>query len=362
MGEGQQLIRPAHAQLEAGGLPARELAQVLDEVHHLVGVGEGGMGGRAEAVRVHSHAPCLCNRRRDLALGEDASMRRLGPLRKLDLHHAHARCRHRLLEALGVELAVERAAPKVARSNVPDDVPALLEVVPADASLSSVMEEVPLSRSAVERTHSVLRERTVAHGGNVEDGSGVGVGSRANEHARVLHTYLLGVHGVVCPLVACGVDVLARAKRQGIARTLAALVGNGAPVSGDGVGLELALDEVLPDLGADGLKDIAQAPEHWVIAQDCVARLVHVAEARPPVEGHWYGSGSSGDGKWPVEQGHAREARGEASAAPVEGATTPFLYDFVQLHMRIFGLACVPRHPRVAARRCGVEESSWPDK
>jgi hypothetical protein len=81
------------------------------------------------------------------------------------------------------------------------------------------------------------------------------------------------------PLVAVAVDVVVGAERTDVERLLGALVGNRPPVAAERHAVLVALEEVLPHLGADRLEDEAEMREDRVVAQDRVGFLEEVVRA-----------------------------------------------------------------------------------
>src|ERR1700744_3943824 len=93
----------------------------------------------------------------------------LGALTELDLDHLDLIARRLGREAFGIEAPLFVAAAEVAAGHLPDDVPALFAGIGADAAFAGVVVEAPQPGPPVERADRVCRQRTEAHGGNVED-------------------------------------------------------------------------------------------------------------------------------------------------------------------------------------------------
>ena len=81
------------------------------------------------------------------------------------------------------------------------------------------------------------------------------------------------------PLVAVAVDVVVGAERPHVERHLGALIDDGAPVAAERHAVLVALEEVLPQLRADRLEDVAEMRKERVVAQDRVGLLEEVAHA-----------------------------------------------------------------------------------
>ncbi|MPL94347.1 hypothetical protein SDC9_40500 [bioreactor metagenome] len=81
------------------------------------------------------------------------------------------------------------------------------------------------------------------------------------------------------PLIARAIDLHLGAEGARVLDVLRALVDDRALLAREGFLVGIALDQVLPDLGADLLEQEAQMPDHRVVAQDRVFRLDDVAHA-----------------------------------------------------------------------------------
>src|SRR5690606_40275495 len=62
-------------------LASRERPQAVDEGQHFLGGGEGGMGGRRNAVDIHEHSTGAGDLRSDLGCRQNAPMAGFGSLR-----------------------------------------------------------------------------------------------------------------------------------------------------------------------------------------------------------------------------------------------------------------------------------------
>ena len=280
LADGEPLPRVTDAQLEAGGLAARQRAQPVDEAQHFHRRVEGTMARWADARHPHRHATRRGDFRRHLGAGQHAAMARLGALAELELDHLDLRVGGVGDEAFFVERTVVVAAAEVARADLPDQVAAMLAVVAADGAFAGVVREMAALGAAVERQDGIGRQRAEAHRRDVEHAGAVGLrAAGADGHAEVVAVDLRGRDRVVDPLVAHLLDVHLRAEGPVVRLTLGALVHQRALLSREGCGLVVALDEVLADLGADEFQQEAQVPDDGVVAQDGVLRLPQVVQA-----------------------------------------------------------------------------------
>ncbi len=90
----------AEAELEAGRLAARQLAQAGDEMHHLDRRGKGAVRRRRDAVDADRNAARRGDLGRDLRARQHAAVAGFRALAQLDLDHAHLRVGRCLDEAL----------------------------------------------------------------------------------------------------------------------------------------------------------------------------------------------------------------------------------------------------------------------
>ncbi len=280
LGDREPLPRVTHAELEAGGLAAGELAQLRDELEHPDRRRERAVAGRRDAVDADLHATCVRDLARDLRAGQHAAVPGLGALAQLDLDHLDLRLGRVFREQLRVERAVRVAAAEVARGHLPDQVAALCAVMHADRAFAGVVREVAAQRAAVQRADRRAAQRAEAHRADVEDAGVVGLGAAgADAHAEVVRGDARGLQRMVDPLVAFGLHVELGAQRALVGVALGALVHQRALLARERGSLVVALDEVLAHLGADELEQEAQVADHGIVAQDRVAALAHVAHA-----------------------------------------------------------------------------------
>ena len=98
-------------------------------------------------------------------------------------------------------------------------------VVHADGALARVMRKAALLGPLVQRKNCVGRQRTKAHGGNVEHAGLIGLRTRwPNSDAKVMRANLRGRNGMVDPLVALSGYVQLRAKGPLVGFALGPLV------------------------------------------------------------------------------------------------------------------------------------------
>ena len=109
----------ADAELEAGRLAARQLAQPLDELQQLDRRAELAVTRRAHAILAGPHTARRCDLGRHLRARQHAAVPRLRALAQLDLDHLDLRVGRIRDEALLAEAAMLVAATEVARGRLP---------------------------------------------------------------------------------------------------------------------------------------------------------------------------------------------------------------------------------------------------
>src|SRR5262249_54515353 len=152
-------------------------AHVADEFHHLQRIGKRTVARRRDAILAHGHAADLGYLFRNFRRRQHAAMAGLGALADLELNHLDLVFAGNFRKQLRIEAAVTVAAAEIAGAYFPDDVAAGLAVIGADAALAGVMREAALPGAGVERAHGIGAERTKAHGGDIEDRKGIGLGA-----------------------------------------------------------------------------------------------------------------------------------------------------------------------------------------
>ena len=210
-----------------------------------------------------------------LAAGQhaaDAGFRALGQLQR---HALHGVVRGFVGELGLVEIAVGGAAAEVAGADLPDEVAAVPQVVLRQAAFAGVVGE-PAERGAlVEGQDRVRGQRAETHRRHVEQRHVVGlraVGTADPDLRRVVGRRHRG-HRVHEGLVPVGVDVAFGPERLFGVGALGALVDDAADVPVVRAAVEVALDEVLLQLGAQRFEQEPQVPEDRVVPQDRVLAL-----------------------------------------------------------------------------------------
>src|SRR6266576_859362 len=129
------------AELEPYLLAAGELAQARDEAHQLDRRRERRVPRGRDAIHADRHAARLRDLGRHLRAGQHAAMAGLGALRELDLDHLDLRRYGLGGKPLVAERAVVIAAAEIAAAELPDQVAAVLAMIPADAALAGIVRE-----------------------------------------------------------------------------------------------------------------------------------------------------------------------------------------------------------------------------
>jgi hypothetical protein len=155
LADGQKLPFVADAELEAGGLAARQLAHLGDELHHLDRRREGGMARGRDAILADRHAAGLRDLGAHLGCGQDAAVAGLGALAQLQFDHLDLGVGGTLGELVGVEGAVGIAAAEITRAHLPDDVAATFAVIGAVAAFAGVVREAAELGPAIQRADRV---------------------------------------------------------------------------------------------------------------------------------------------------------------------------------------------------------------
>ena len=204
----------------------------------------------------------------------------LGTLRDLDLDHLHVWVRSPFTKFHDIELATLVTATEVPGADLPDQIAPGAQMVGTDRAFACVVREGAHACSVIERQYGVAAERTVAHGGDVEYAGGIRLRTvgTAHGHAQRTRLYMRGLHGVVDPLVAHLVHVTNRAERHGVAHLLGPLVHQRSLLPRKRSSAGLRLDEVLADLGANGLEDEPNVsddrkiPQHRTLALEVILK------------------------------------------------------------------------------------------
>src|SRR5699024_3140314 len=102
----------------------------------------------------------------------------LGPLTDLDLDHLDLWINRLLGKALGAEGAILVATAEIARTDLPDQVAAMLSMIPADAALARIMGKTAIPGALVHRQDGIGRQRAEAHGRDVQHTGIIGLRTR----------------------------------------------------------------------------------------------------------------------------------------------------------------------------------------
>ena len=216
-------------------------------------------------------------------------------------------------------MAVAAATAEVAGADLPDDVRAGLAVIAAVPALAGVLCEAAAARALADRQHGVGRERTEAHRRDVHHRRRVGdaallAADRDPDFARRIVGDGHRPGRVADEPVAFGVDVLLGPEGLDGGDALRAPVHDVALVAIERAAAGIALYEVLMQLGAGRLEQVAHAAEQRVVAHDRVRVLEAVVQGeqgdrhhqqRQPVEDrrHPGGEGPRAE-KQPEHRGH----------------------------------------------------------
>src|SRR5699024_1251736 len=168
-----------------------------------------------------------------------------------------------LRETLWIESTLRRAAAEVAAADLPDQVAAVFKVIAGDSALAGVVGKTAGFRAAVERQYRVGRQRAEAHRRNIEQRRGIGLPAvpAADVDARLVFQRRYRHRAVCGPLIAGIIDVAMSAERPGLEIALGALVDQRAVFALDRVGVQVALDQILLNLGPDVLDQIAEVTD-----------------------------------------------------------------------------------------------------
>ena len=159
----QEVDARADAELEPGGLAARELPHPGDERHQLPRGREDLVGRGAHARLPDGHAPSLGDLRGHLGPGQDAADAGLGALAELELTIFTASCPALSANSPGSKPPSAGAGPEVPGTELPHQVAAVAEVVLRQAALAGVLGEPALGRTPVQGQDRVGAQGTEAH-------------------------------------------------------------------------------------------------------------------------------------------------------------------------------------------------------
>ena len=219
----------------------------------------------------------------DLGARKDPAVAGLRALRDLDLDHLDLRVGGVLREQFGIEVAVGCATAEVAGTDLPDQVAAGFAVIAGDRSLTGVVGEVTELGPGVHRRHGRSAQCAEAHGGDVEHGGRVGLGTlRATDrHPQVVLCVLhhwMGCDRVRHPGVAVRVHVQFGSEWLLVAHVLGPLVDERADVPVERPPVGVVLHEVLVEFGTHVLEEEPQVARQGKVPQDAVPLLEEVVD------------------------------------------------------------------------------------
>ena len=269
------------AELEPGRPPVGQVAQPVDELDELPRRREGRVIGRRDAFHAGRNAPDLGDLLGYLRRRHDAAEARLGALGQLHADTFHRIDVHLVLEHLRVETAVRGPAAEIAAGDLPYQIAAVLQVVGRQAALARVVGEAAQLGPQVQGPNGVGADRAEAHGRDVEKRHRVGAlaprSADGNPKMRLGRRHRH--RGMQEILVAGGIDVTFRSERLLCMQVLGPLVDQGPLLVVEGRAVDVAFDEVLPNLRADALEDPAQPGGDRIVAHEVVLGLQEVVDA-----------------------------------------------------------------------------------
>ena len=239
------------------------------------------MAGRRDAILAHRHATGGGDLGADLGRRQHPTVAGLGALGQLDLDHLHLRARGLFGKALRVEAPIGVATTEIARTQLPDQVAAVFEVVGRDRAFAGVVIETASACALVERAHRIGRQRAETHGRDVEHAGRVRLRAvRPDLHPEIVPLDLGRRQRVVDPLVVHRVGVLQAAEGHHVHLALGAAVHQGALLARERRLGGIGLDEVLAHLWPHRLQPIAEVGQDRVVAAQGAALLQQVGAAQ----------------------------------------------------------------------------------
>ena len=321
LGNGHEFPRVTQAELEPDRLALGQFAQALDELQQFDGCGKGRVPRRRDAVPVLGNAAGRGNLGTDLVFGQDSTMARFGALAQFDLDHLHLGPACLDGEAFGIECTVLVSAAKIATAQLPDQVPAVFQVVRADAALPGVMGEVAQLRALVQRRNGIGAQGAEAHRGNIQHRRRIRLAAlrAADRHAKFVRVAMHHrQHRMTDELEPGVIDVLQRTERGIGGLVLGPGIDQRALRPGKGQLLVVTLDQVLADLRTDAFHQIADVAQNRIVAPHGVAGLQQVEYAQQTER-----SGDQGNGPQPTGSEQERQTEeGEQHAQGEEGVAT----------------------------------------
>ena len=271
----EKLTAMTDAQFESDRLAAGQFTQLADELHQADRRRKGAVGGRRNAIDAHRNAAGFGNFRRNLRSWQHAAMSWLRALAQFQFDHLDLRVRGDHGELLRREAAVIVAATEIAGCNLIDQIPASFPVVAADATFASVMRKAAFPGARVQSKDGIGRQRAKAHRRNVVEAGIIRptAGRPANAHAKIGVVEHDRHGGVSEPGIAGSVDILDGAEWALVFVTLGALIDEPTILPAERLRVAVALDQILPDLGAEAFEYEAQMADDRIVAQDRMPAL-----------------------------------------------------------------------------------------
>ena len=167
--DGDKLPPSSQTELEANRFPTRQLSQFRNEFEQPDGRRERRVRRWRQHIFAHRNVANLSNLLCQLGGWQNPAVCRFGTLGQLDLDHFHVGQRCALGERVLTKLALVRAAAKIARPYLPDQIATASQMVGTDAAFAGVVREVAHLGSLVQRKDGILAQGAEAHGRNIEN-------------------------------------------------------------------------------------------------------------------------------------------------------------------------------------------------
>ncbi len=324
LADAEELGGISEAELKTHRFSSGGFAQGLDPFKQLDWCAKGRVCGGGNHVLVRWDQPDLGDLLGNLGSGKNAPVAWLGSLGEFDFDHADLFVGRTFLELLEIKAPIRLTTTKVARADLPDDVASGLEVVRAEAAFSSIVGEVSDLCAAVEGEDGVFTEGAEAHRGDVQDGCVVRFfavfSSDTDPWVSVLG--LDGSEGVIDPLVSFFIDIPLRSKGEGVGMLFGPLVDHGAHFPGKGTTIGIGFNEVLIDLRADHLEEVAKMSHQGEVLEDRVVALGDIVDPQEK-EGQEYDEGPKNQRIKEGDDDHCGDDKERKS--PKENAHRPVL-------------------------------------
>src|SRR5215217_6358486 len=204
----------------------------------------------------HRDAPDSGDLLRYLGCRQHAAMSGLGALADLEFDHLDLVVGRDAGEFFRVERTIAVAAAEIAGADLPDDVAAVFAMIGTDTALAGIVREAALPGAGIQCPHGLGAERAKTHGRDVEDRRRIRPGAigAADGDAEFSAAKRLRRHRMMHPFVTLAIDVFLGTERPLVELHLGALIDQRTGVAGERHAVLLALEEVLPHLGANFLE------------------------------------------------------------------------------------------------------------